>query len=53
MSLELPDQSLVVEIPYSNVPITETNMLDLTNLRTIFYLQQLKQTLESGLMARA
>ena len=55
VSLELSDQGLVVEVPDCNVPVTETNLsLAAPNTsRNIPYLQQLKHTLESGLMARA
>ena len=55
VALELSDQGLVVEVPDCNVPVTETNLsLAAPNTsRNIPYLQQLKHTLESGLMARA
>ena len=55
VSLELSDQSLVMKIPHSNVPVAERKLGNVTDLLTIsrIYLQQLKQTLESGLMARA
>ena len=55
VALELSDQSLVVEVPHCNVPVTETkfSLVGTKIYRNIIYLQQLKQTLESGLMARA
>ena len=55
VALELPDQSLVVEVPHCNVPVTETkfSLVGTKIVRNVIYLQQLKQTLESGLMARA
>ena len=55
VSLELSDQSLVVKVPHGDVPVTETKLGKLSDLLKTFiiYLQQLKQTLESGLIARA
>ena len=53
--IELSDQGLVVKVPHCNVPVTETkfSLVGTKIYRNIIYLQQLKQTLESGLMARA